>query len=649
MQSSINFLKDIFSKQCETGDFVFLSVKGPQVPWKDISIKYNSKTISKKLKEVFTNYPASKYDLYFSPMSYSEPRRKAYNVNETKFLIQDIDEHDSPETIDPKPSYIWESSPDKYQGMWELDRYIEQELYDQINPALANHISDTSECTDLVHVYRIPGTTNHKYKNKPKVELPEKSKKIYKPKNLKKLLKVTNKKKEDKIELGNISDITERKIYAKYNIPKKVRDILAMDSLDGIDRSNTIWYVENKLAEIGLEANEIIHLVKNSIFNKYKGRPDEDKRLRKELDKILSGKIEKKLEEEQPFQFKVDTFEDVMKNQAAAPGWLIRDFWGKRSHGIVAGVPKTMKSTLVHDLVVSVASGKPFLGKYEVEDPGPVIVIQNENSDYIMKDRTEKMMVAKGIGGKAKVTKKGKLKLTFPDNLPIYFINQQGFSMSEESHRKAVEDLIKKVKPVLVVFDPLYLMFAGDLNSAKELQPTLAWLMKLKADYRTSVMVIHHYNKGTGGGSTGGGQRMMGSITLYGWIESAWYLERDEEKNKGEAAVITMKREFRFDKPQALLDITVKMGGMVNPQDMDAVQTYSAEVKELGEDGEEPARDLTHELTNIILTSTKPLSKRKLADMLNLTIPQIAPTLQNLKDNGTIRDNKKGYFIDKEE
>ena len=52
-----------------------------------------------------------------------------------------------------------------------------------------------------------------------------------------------------------------------------------------------------------------------------------------------------------------------MGAEEQAHGWLVEGWWGRQSQGIVAGQPKVYKSTYVQDLAVSVASGRPFLGK----------------------------------------------------------------------------------------------------------------------------------------------------------------------------------------------------------------------------------------------------------------------------------------------
>ena len=327
MKSSLEFLEKIYSQQCEDNDYVILSVKGLDTPWRDIPIRYN-KGFKKKLKELFQKYPPQGYDLYWSPMPYSGPKRRLENALDTKFMVQDIDEHEDPDNIEPSPSYIWESSPNKYQGIWELDRYIEEPEYTKLNKDLAEYIG-CDDCFDYTHVYRVPGTINHKYKNKPKVGQPRASKKIYKPKTLRDSIGS-----KDKVEIKyNLEDLggsslIERKIYAKYSIPNDIMSLLALEDLTGIDRSNTIWYIENKLYEIGMTPNEIIHLIRNSAFNKYKGRPDESKRLRKELEKIIQGDIVPKSNmETQQKPLEVTSYGEVMSNPNTFEGWLVKGFW----------------------------------------------------------------------------------------------------------------------------------------------------------------------------------------------------------------------------------------------------------------------------------------------------------------------------------
>ena len=645
---SIDFLKKVYSLQGEAGDFFILSVKGPGIKWRDIPIKYTKQRIETRLKEVFDRYSPEEYDLYFSPMPFSEPHRKIEYGKETKYLIQDIDEYDDPSKLDPAPSYIWESSPNKYQGIWELDRYISEQEYTPLNKALAHHIG-CDDCFDWCHVYRVPGTKNHKYKDHPRVSDVEASKKIYKPKTLRNLLKVKPEKQEQTKEP---TDLNERKIYARYDIPKKIRDLLALDSLEGIDRSSTIWYIENALNDLGMRPQEIIYLVKNSVFNKYADRNDEDKRLKSELKKIISGKLSENEEVAIP-KLEVSSFSEVMTSGEDFSGWLVKGFWGKNSHGIVAGMPKCFKSTLVHDLAVSVASGTSFLGKFPVLDPGPVLMVQNENADYMIRDRNEKLLISRGLAGSIRQKSNGSLRVKLPGDIPLYFINQQGFMLSSEEHRKWLEQLIKEIQPVLVIFDPLYLMFDGEINSAKELTPALNWLLYLKKEYQTSVMLIHHYNKGTTSGIQRGGARMMGSIVLYGWVESAWYLSREEEDGQDpdremdeadlsnsseEAQVVTLAREFRMAGHFSDIDVHLDLGEIGDMR-------YEISVAKAGQNHTISEKEIQDRILDTLSSSNLPASRRKLSEQTGVDRSRLREVLEKMIQQKKIRVDAKGYSI----
>jgi hypothetical protein len=145
----------------------------------------------------------------------------------------------------------------------------------------------------------------------------------------------------------------------------------------------------------------------------------------------------------------------------------------------------------------------------------------------------------------------------FPQELPIGFLNNAGYNFEDPLHRSSLEATLNEIKPVLVIFDPLYLMFDGEINSAKELNPVLGWLLEIKNNYNVAVMVIHHWNKN--GVSSRGGQRMLGSTTLHGWTESAIYMQSQGGEDESVAKVI-LEREFRGTGLFPKLDMEIRMG-----------------------------------------------------------------------------------------
>lgn len=539
----IPFLSKVWEKVCEPGDYVFLSIKHPR--WKDFYFRYDS-SLKGRVRDWLRQNDAKDLDIYFCPLPFSKPERLAKYVKPVNILWSDVDDGD-PKKL--RPTVLWESSPGRHHALWFLKNKLNAEDASHLNKSLTYHLGADKGGWDLSQVLRVPGTYNHKYKSKPQVKL-----KHWDSKELNHRVIA----RKVKHRIAPTVRKTESNILDKYSVPNKVLQLLHGEAEEG-RRSDVLWYLENKLSEIGLHPEEVIQVLKDSDWNKYKGRADEDARLKTEVSKVVEKNIKekeekkvRKKESEDYLQF--ETFEEVMSSLDSGPSWAIPGFWMNRSHGIVAGQPKSFKSTLVMDLALSIATGKPFLGKYPVETTGPVIYIQNENSSRIMRDRFEKMIHSKNAGGSVSTDP---LSVQFPEQIHFHMLNQKSFMLSSEDHQEIIEEKIAEIKPQLVIFDPLYLMFDGDLASARDLMPLLQWLLYLKNEYKCGVLLVHHYNKGSE--SSRGGQRMLGSTTLHGWVESGWYISTDGDGS------LEMEREFRGAGLHKRLNVGIEMGDFGDP------------------------------------------------------------------------------------
>ncbi len=423
------------------------------------------------------------------------------------------------------------------------------------------------------------------------------------------------------------------------------------------DRSKVIWAIENDLLESGVPFDDVFMLIKCSVWNKFKGRNNEDEIITNELRKVEAKVIvkenareyEQEEEELESKSFVVESYEGLMSSLDTYPGWLVEGFWLNNSHGIVAGEPKTFKSTLALDFAVSVASGRNFLGKYAVNSPGPVIYIQNENAKWIMKDRIEKITYNKGLGGRIRL--KGRdMYFRPPSTIPLHFINTQAYLLNDPEHRELTQEIIRQYKPKLIIFDPLYLMFDGDINSAQELNPILAWLLQLKVEFKCAIMLIHHWNKGSkNNAGSRGGQRMLGSTTLHGWIESAWYIkthgeqEEDtgEDTNKVQAqSDIVIEREFRGAGVHPKVELSLSMGDIGSSK-------YSIETKVHHGSGSGNKTDLaTTEVLvlNFLLVQKDCVSMRHMAAELGLSRVNIKASIDRLVESGAVEEVSRGLY-----
>lgn len=188
--------------------------------------------------------------------------------------------------------------------------------------------------------------------------------------------------------------------------------------------------------------------------------------------------------------------------------WLLRGVWPAGDYGVHAASPKGQKTMNTADLAVAVASGTPWLGLIEIDDPGPVVMFVGEGGDGDTVRRLTAAAEARGLD---------------PDQLPIHICTRApniGNTMDLAEFTLKVED----VRPVLVTLDPLYLAAPsaklGDLYSMGAL---LQGPQLICQRNHASLWVVHHNNRQAGSGSgrmSGAGPQEWGRVLVSAAVKS---------------------------------------------------------------------------------------------------------------------------------
>jgi hypothetical protein len=602
--------------------YVALPVKGNT--WREKTFQYpqEKSSIIKWIQDSLKN----KLNIYWCPTVLNDSRRIADNIPEINVLYADLDEV-NPNNIpnDLKPSMAWQTSNGRYAAIWELNEFVDSKVGENLNKRLTYYLNADKGGWDLSQVLRIPGLPNHKYTPAQPGKLLWKEDNKYNYKTFSQLPEVDTDENIDKVITK--SEQTKEEIVYKYSnkMKKKALDLLLTPESEVIfnDRSAVLWELECLLVEAGMTAEEIYTVISDSVWNKYKDRKDEHKRLTNEINKAINHTEVKPDLTPYKRQIKLLKYSDLMKKTLDSPKWLIKDWWEAGSHGILAGEPKTYKSTVSTEIAISVASGKPLFNKYEVIHPGPVLIIQEENSEWLMQDRFAKVSHSKNLMGEVKYNDR-KITIRSPEDLEIYMVNRQGFNLTLDEDKRWIERTIKELNPVLVIFDPIYLMF-GDVesNSAKELSPVLQWLITLSTVNNTAIMLIHHFNKS--GTSSRGGQRMLGSVTFHAWVQSAIYNRVAEGKKN----TVTVEREFRSFKTPQNTELCFDMG---EPGEM----YYNVGIS---------SGDLSMQDIILTLLEHNPHTLKDLCNQTSRPQNEIKGTLDSLIATGKVFMKGNKYFI----
>ena len=192
--------------------------------------------------------------------------------------------------------------------------------------------------------------------------------------------------------------------------------------------------------------------------------------------------------------------------------WRVDALWGREAVGIIGGEPKCGKSFLALDLAVSVAAGVPCLRHFPAAHPGPVLMYAAEDAGHIVRTRLE------GIARAAATPFR---------HLDIAIIDVPVLRLDLHNDRQRLHDTVERIRPRLLVLDPLVRLHRVDENAVAEIAPILAFLRDLHRRFYTAVVLVHHARKSA---ATRPGQALRGSSELHAWGDSNLYLRRRNEQ-----------------------------------------------------------------------------------------------------------------------
>ena len=468
---------EIWKKQ--PGDYFFISTKSADKKWVDKAFHRD------EFQEVRTYIEDNlDKDVYWCPHGFSKPfRQKRFSI--PPFLLwADLDEA-NPNEIPIKPSVAWESSPGRYACVWLVDQIVD----DSLNQRLTQFVKADPGGWDYTQVLRVPGTRNYKYSSSPKVRYILKDGPTY---LYKELIKLIPQKKETKKQTD---DSTE--LFKKYE--KQLSPFIRKELLNGKPqmgkRSEVFWKLANELIECGLSRQEAKILLANSVWNKFKGRNDEDRQLTEAIEKAVSEKLDrhKTDDEEKEYKYLSKTLADYDDEET---DWIIPGWLAASEVNILQGDPGIGKSQLAQYFAGCIADGRTFPTDKRMRPViGSVALFDPENSPSIV---TRKRMRNNGFKALNKI-----------------FCEIQSFQLDDEA---AVNYIIERLDGIsdlkLVIFDTIG-NFTGSIDTHKGADVTKMFyvLKQIAVRKRCSVLVLAHLNKSKGNSALYKG---MGSIASAG-------------------------------------------------------------------------------------------------------------------------------------
>jgi len=302
---------------------------------------------------------------------------------------------------------------------------------------------------------------------------------------------------------------------------------------------------------------------------------------------------------------------NAIEPEPAGARWLVHDLWGACAVGIVGGRPKACKSTFGLDLAVSVASGTACLDRFEVLNPGPVVVYLAEDSLPHIRDRVAQLCRHRGLS---------------LATLPLHVVTAPALRLDLPADRLALEQMLQSLKPTLLLLDPLVRLHRLDENNAADISGLLGFLREINRRHRLAVVVVHHMAKRS---NRDLGQSLRGSSDLHAWLDSACYLVRRPDQR----VRLTVEHRAAPAREPLLLRL---LGGDDQP------------LRLLIDSEEHTSPPLCDSVRNELRRSDRPLSRTALRQKLHVNNARLGDALSTLEQNGLAVRSREGWSISPE-
>jgi hypothetical protein len=295
-------------------------------------------------------------------------------------------------------------------------------------------------------------------------------------------------------------------------------------------------------------------------------------------------------------------------SQESAQPWLVEELWGASSVGVIGGAPKCAKTWLGLDLALSVATGTACLGRYAVPEPGPVLVYLAEDALPVVRERIAGMAEHRRLDLAA---------------VEVHVITAPVLRLDRDPDRARLRETIRRLRPRLLLLDPLVRLHGIDENHAGEVAELLAYFRSLQRQFDISVLLVHHTRKNAAGG-VAAGQGLRGSGDIHAFGDSNLYLRRAREH-----LVLSSEHRAAPASPPVYLDLVAT----------NAQTTHLEVVAEL----QEGRRCSLEEQVLDVLTKGAVLTRAKLRDSLGVKNERLGEALESLERAGQLCRTPAGW------
>lgn len=288
--------------------------------------------------------------------------------------------------------------------------------------------------------------------------------------------------------------------------------------------------------------------------------------------------------------------------------WFIRDLIPNPGRILFYGKPSTCKTTILYDLLLSIADPEihHWCG-FPIIKHGGAVICSVESSVEANQKRIIRLARGKNMN---------------IGNIPFEYYHQPfKLDVRENALDKmhgvagqiAFEQMIIQNQPRVVAVDPWFSLLNGDENSVKDVRTALTFLDEMIKKYEITVILLHHENAK---------DDIRGSTAIKGWIDTGIRFIKGDTKEK-------MSIFPKFSAPLHLKVVKQRDGDpdvdffvrpIFSPDEIDGINDIAVAIDEKGLE-DTKARHIAMMIYNLLNANEPELySKTAIADGIGLKL-----------------------------
>jgi hypothetical protein len=205
----------------------------------------------------------------------------------------------------------------------------------------------------------------------------------------------------------------------------------------------------------------------------------------------------------------------------------------------------------------------------------------------------------------------------------IHVITAPVLRLDRSADRTRLLETTRRLRPRLLLLDPLVRLHGIDENNAGEVAELLAYFRSLQRQLDLSVLLVHHTRKNAAGG-VAAGQGLRGSGDIHAFGDSNLYLRRTREH-------LVLSSEHRAAPAAAPVYL-----------DLVATNAETTHLEVVAELREEKRRGLEEQVLDLLPQGTV-LTRAKLRDCLAVQNERLGVALASLERAGRLCHTPAGW------